>query len=44
MNPILYELDIRFNTSISVYPTSILKITSSEFSYFQNIRKEGVEV
>jgi predicted nucleotidyltransferase len=44
MNSALYKLDRRFNTSISVHPTSLDRFSSSDHLYYQNIRREGIEV
>jgi predicted nucleotidyltransferase len=44
MNSALYDLDMRFNTSISVNPASLQRYVSSDYLYFQNIRREGIEI
>ena len=44
MNSALYDLDIRFNTSISAHPTTLSRYISSNYFYYKNVRKEGIEV
>ncbi len=44
MNPVLFDLDLRFNTTISAHPTTLERYNSSNYLYYQNVRKEGVEL
>ena len=44
MNSVLYDLDMRFNTTISAHPTTLQRYTNSDYLYYQNVRREGVEL
>jgi predicted nucleotidyltransferase len=44
MNAALYDLDLRFNATIAAHPTTLKRYTNSDYLYYKNVRREGVEV
>jgi len=44
MNSNLLNLELRFNTSISAHPTTLNSYNSSDYLFYQNVRREGIEV
>lgn len=44
MNSALFDLDLRYNTIISVHPTTLKRFAESDYLFYQNVRREGVEV
>ncbi len=44
MNSVLYDLDLRFNTTISAHPTTLNRYNTSNYLYYKNVRKDGVEL
>ncbi len=40
----LSALDLHFNTYISAHPTTLHKLEQSDYIFYQNVRREGVEV
>lgn len=44
MNSVLYDLDLRFNTTISAHPTTLNRYNTSKYFYYKNVRKEGIEL
>lgn len=44
MNSVLFDLDLRFNTTISAHPTPLNRYNTSNYLYYKNVRKEGVEL
>jgi predicted nucleotidyltransferase len=44
MSRVLAPLNLTYNIIISKHPTTVRQLTQSPFLFYQNIRKEGVEV
>ena len=44
MSKHLSELDSEFNTYISAHPTTLKKLEQSDFIYYKNVRREGIEI
>lgn len=44
MNSALYDLELKYNTIISAHPTTLVRFNSSDYFFYQNVRREGVEV
>ena len=44
MNSALFDLELHFNTTISVHPTTLRRYNSSDYLFYQNVRREGIEV
>lgn len=44
MNSALFDLELHFNTTISVHPTTLGRYNSSDYLFYQNVRREGIEV
>jgi predicted nucleotidyltransferase len=44
MNTTLYDLELKFNTTISAHPTTLGRYNSSDYLFYQNVRREGIEV
>lgn len=44
MNSTLFNLDLHFNTTISAHPTTLKQFNTSDYLFYQNVRKEGIEV
>ncbi|MBP6810236.1 MAG: nucleotidyltransferase domain-containing protein [Saprospiraceae bacterium] len=40
----LSALDLHFNTYISAHPTTLQKLEQSDYIFYQNVRREGVEI
>jgi len=44
MNSALYDLELQFNTTISAHPTTLGRFNTSDYLFYQNVRREGIEV
>jgi predicted nucleotidyltransferase len=44
MNSVLFDLEMRYNTTISAHPTTLGRYVSSDYLFYQNVRREGIEV
>jgi uncharacterized protein len=44
MNSALYDLELQFSTTISAHPTTLGRLDTSDYLFFQNVRREGIEV
>ncbi|MFN0216360.1 MAG: nucleotidyltransferase domain-containing protein [Saprospiraceae bacterium] len=44
MSKHLSQLDSEFNTYISAHPTTLKKLEQSDFIYYKNVRREGIEI
>jgi len=44
MSKYLSKLDTEFNTYISAHPTTLKKLQQSDFIYYKNVRREGIEI
>lgn len=44
MNSALFDLELYFNTVISAHPTTLKRYNSSDYLFYQNVRREGIEV
>ncbi|MCC7504659.1 MAG: nucleotidyltransferase domain-containing protein [Saprospiraceae bacterium] len=44
MNSAMYDLEQEFNTSISTLPTSVFQYLHSDYTFYQNVRREGIEL
>ena len=44
MNRAMVDLQLKFDTIISTYPTSLNRYDSSGFLFYKNVRREGIEV
>ncbi len=44
MNSRLFDLELHFNTVISAHPTTLGQYNSSDYIFYQNVRREGIEV
>ncbi|MFN0033915.1 MAG: nucleotidyltransferase domain-containing protein [Saprospiraceae bacterium] len=40
----LSALDLHFNTYISTHPTTLHKLEQSDYIFYQNVRREGIEI
>lgn len=44
MNSSLLDLELQFNVTISAHPTTLTRFNSSDYLFYQNVRREGIEV
>ncbi len=44
MNSALFDLELQFNTTISAHPTTLGRFNTSDYLFYQNVRREGIEV
>jgi len=44
MNSALYNLELQFNTIISAHPTTLGRFNTSDYLFYQNVRREGIEL
>lgn len=44
MSKPLSQLDSQFNTFISAHPTTLKKLEQSDYIFYKNVRREGVEI
>jgi predicted nucleotidyltransferase len=44
MNSALFDLELKFNTIISAHPTTLGRFNTSDYLFYQNVRREGIEV
>jgi predicted nucleotidyltransferase len=44
MSKPLSQLDLLFGTYISAHPTTLKKLEQSDYIFYQNVRREGIEV
>ena len=44
MRKVLAALDAYFNTYISAQPTTLAKVEQSDYIFYQNVRREGIEI
>lgn len=44
MSKPLSKLDMQFGTFISAQPTTLKKLEQSDYIFYQNVRREGVEI
>ncbi|MBK8424792.1 MAG: nucleotidyltransferase domain-containing protein [Lewinellaceae bacterium] len=44
MNSTLFDLELQFNTTISAHPTTLGRYNSSDYLFYQNVRREGIEL
>ncbi len=43
-NSALYDLELKFNTTISAHPTTLGRFNTSDYLFYQNVRREGIEL
>jgi uncharacterized protein len=44
MSKYLSKLDMQFNIYISAHPTTLKKLEQSDYIFYKNVRREGIEV
>ncbi|MFN0213551.1 MAG: SUMF1/EgtB/PvdO family nonheme iron enzyme [Saprospiraceae bacterium] len=44
MNSALYDLELQFSATISAHPTTLGRFNTSDYLFYQNVRREGIEV
>ncbi len=44
MSKPLSQLDLFFGTYISAHPTTLKKLEQSDYIFYQNVRREGIEI
>ncbi|MBP6811962.1 MAG: hypothetical protein KA138_10610 [Saprospiraceae bacterium] len=38
------KTELQFNTTISAHPTTLGRFNTSDYLFYQNVRREGIEV
>lgn len=44
MNHILLDLELQFDARISAHPTTLGRFYASDYLFYQNVRREGIEI
>ncbi|MDX1912455.1 MAG: nucleotidyltransferase domain-containing protein [Saprospiraceae bacterium] len=44
MSNALYDLELKYNISISVHPTTLGRYNISDYLFYKNVRQQGIEV